>query len=272
MLFSKKKKLQRDRNAGLVFRWRGGYGTNRGGSTIAFLLTAMIFAAGFVMLNVYAKPNTVPSRYRATMIQLGVMDNDLKWWIEKNSPNLPLWSGNGDEVNVAGVDAQLREKVREIHCRKYRYEDVEMQEIEIGNEGIYALNNRSLPSVSRYKNSLAEGLPENDIPQVNWTLSVAADESLMKRLPDALSYGNWIPAKWRGRSVRFIIAVDPRGKVLSVNPAEWSEDVTVRDFGNWIHTIPFKAVKEDAGSVSGVVTLSVKPVKEKEKESEEDAP
>ncbi len=266
MLFSKKKKLQRDRIAGLVFRWRGGYALNRGGSTIAFLITSMLFAGGFIMLNVYAKPNTVPSRYRASMIQLGKMDDDLTWWVEKNSPNLPVWSLNGDEQSEERVNVQLMENLREVDSGAYLYEDVEMQQIEIDDEKFYALNNRWLPSLKRLK--AKENGPLVNATEVGWKLKVNASKTLKSRLPGELDYGNWIPEKWRGRSVRLIIAVDARGKVLSVNPAEWTEDRTVKDFENWVYTLQFKpADKEQRQTITGVINLSYSPIiKIKEKQ------
>ncbi|MFT5905693.1 MAG: hypothetical protein ACI9E1_001293 [Cryomorphaceae bacterium] len=259
MLFSKNKKLQRDRNAGLVFRWRGGFAYNRGGSTIAFLVTSLMFAGGFIMLNVYAKPSTVPSRYRASMIQLGMMDDDLTWWLEKNSPNLPIWSENRDEQSALRVNAQLMEELREANSGAYLYEDVEMQQIEIDDEEIYALNNRWLPSLKRLKAN--EDGPIVAVADAVWKLKVNASKMLKPRLPDELEYVNWIPEKWRGRSVRLIIAVDARGKVLSVNPAEWTEDRTVKEFENWVHTLLFKpADKEQRQTVTGVISLSYSPI------------
>ncbi|MGJ8655616.1 MAG: hypothetical protein ACSHX6_04125 [Akkermansiaceae bacterium] len=259
MLFSKEKRLQRDRNAGLVFRWRGGYGLNRGGSTIAFVMTSMIFAAGFVMLNVYAKPNTVPSRYRATMIQLGEMDDDLTWWVEKNSPNLPLWSGNDDEPSDARVSELLREEIYDAHGGTYRYEDVEMQQIEVANEEVYSLRTRSLPSLRRFSVDQGDG-----VEVMGWKLLVTGEAGLEERLPADLDYGDEIPANWRGNSARFIVAVDAGGKVLSVNPSEWTEDEVVRGFEDWIQAISFKPVKgegeEAVQIVTGVITLSLDAV------------
>jgi hypothetical protein len=267
MLFSKKKKIQRDRNAGLVFRWRGGYATNRGGSTIAFLITSIVFAGGFIMFNVYAKPNTVPSRYRASMIQLGKMDDDLTWWVERNSPNLPVWSLNGDEESEARVDSGLMENIREANSGAYLYQDVELEQIEIDDERIYALNNKWLPSLKRFE--AAEVDPVVAAPEVTWQLKVNVSETLAARLPDArdtLEYRNWIPERWRGRSVRLIVVVDAEGKVLSVNPSEWNESKTVKEFGNWLYTFQFKpAGRGQQPTVTGVVNLSYSPmIKNKE--------
>lgn len=276
MLFSKKKKLQRDRKAGLVFRWRGGYAANRGGSTIAFLVTSFVFVAGFVLLNVYAKPNTVPSRYRASMIQLGAMDDDLDWWVEKNSPYLPSWSENRKQESDSRVNALLTEEVRESYVEAYHYEDVEMQQIEIGDEGIYTMTDRSLPSVARFDIGGAGVPSKQDTPPLNWGLKLNVDGVLKTRLPDAEdlpAYGEWIPLKWRGRSVSYIVAVDVKGKVLIANPAEWSEEKAVRDFKNWIHTIPFKPAPNEGGQTAmGVIEVVVSPVmmpKEKVKEEQQ---
>lgn len=255
MLFSNNKKLQRDRNVGLVFRWRGGYALNRGGSTLAFLLTSMVFAGGFIMLNVYAKPNTVPSRYRASMIQLGKMGDDLTWWVERNSPNLPEWEENGDEESERLVNALLLEDLKDANSGVYKYAEVKMQAIEIQQEGIYSLSSTVLPPVERLK--IADDINEVTIPEENWKLKIKVNEPLAARFPAELEYDNWISEKWRGRSVRLILAVDARGNVLSVNPAEWNDSKTVREFENWVHTIKFKpSENEQNDTVTGVMDLS----------------
>jgi hypothetical protein len=259
MLFSSNKKLQRDRNAGLVFRWRGGYSLNRGGLTIAFILTAMVFSAGFIMLNVYAKPNTVPSRYRASMIQLGNVDDDLTWWIERNSPSLPVMDEYGDNDSDQSVNALLMEDLKEAKSGAYQYADVEMKEIEINQEEAYSLDSRGLPPLSRLMTHGDD--KEVSAPEVSWELKVSVNDGLAKRLPVGLVYGDWISEKWRGRSVRLVIVVDARGKVLVVNPSEWNESKTVREFENWAYTIQFKpAEDEEKETVTGVMTLSYSPV------------
>lgn len=268
MLFSKKKKLQRDRQAGLVFRWRGEYAVNRGGSTIAFIITSLVFAAGFVLLNVYAQRNTVPSRYRASMKQLGPMDDDLAWWVEKNSPFLPTWSENRSQQSDIRVDALLSDEIRTMHRDVYRFEDVEIQQIEIGNEEIYTPKDSSLPSLDRFGSGgearLVDAANAEEEIDVAWELKLEVDGSFEARVPDASEmqkYGSWIPLKWRGRSVRFIIAVDAMGEVLHVNTAEWREEETVRDYEKWLHTVRFRPAREKDTSIATVVVeVTASPV------------
>ncbi len=48
---------------------------------------------------------------------------------------------------------------------------------------------------------------------------------------------------------------------LSPNPAEWDEDIIVREFENWVHTFQFKpADKEQIQTVTGVIILSYSPI------------
>lgn len=271
MLFSNSKKLQRDRNVGLVFRWRGGYSLNRGGSTIAFLLTSIVFAGAFVLLNVYAKPNTVPSRYRASLIQLGKMDDDLTWWVERNSPHLPAWEENSDEVSDQRVNALLMEDLKEANSGAYQYADVEIQQVEIGQDEIYSLTSEGLPPIDRFE--IPDQTKEAVVSEVSWKLNISVNEPLTARLPDDLEYQDWISEKWRGRSARLIIAVDARGKVLSVNSAEWSESKTVRELENWAYTIKFKpAHGELRDTVTGVLYLSYLPEEVDKEKVKEDKP
>jgi hypothetical protein len=258
-MFSTKKKLQRDRDAGLVFRWRGGYRSNRGGSTIAFLMTSLVFAAGVIMLNV-AKPSTVPNRYRAEMIQLGEMDDDLTWWVEKNSPDLPVWRENGDTASESRVSALLKTELDSDQGEVYRYEDVEIKPVEIDNEEIYSLKTESLPPLRRFQNAKDEN--SDSVALVEWKISVSADDDLKKRLPSGLEYGGFIPERWRGSSVRFAVAVDAGGKVLDVNPTVWNEDDVVKGLENWVQTFRFKPI-QGAGAdeiVTGVISLGLFPM------------
>ncbi len=272
MFFSNNKKLQRDRNAGLVFRWRGGYALNRVGSSIAFIITSLLFAGGFIVLNVYAKPNTVPNRYRASMIQLGAMDDDLTWWIERNSPNLPEWKENTDEQSVHRVNTLLMEDIKNANNEAYQYADVEMQQIEINQEEIYSLSSRGLPPVERFK------IPDQEnamlTQEVNWELKIQIDGPLAARLPEGLKYEDWISDKWRGKNVRLILAVDAGGKVISVNPADWNESKTVREFENWAYTINFKPADDEKNDtvIVGVLHLSYTPVMEVNNNAKEDQP
>jgi hypothetical protein len=189
------------------------------------------------------------------MIQLEEMDDELTWWVEKNSPNLPVWSGNSDTQSDLRVNAQLMEDLRETNSGAYQYEDVEMQKIEFDNKEIYTLNNRGLPPVNRLE--IGDNNPEVTAPEATWKLKVTVNDALAARLPDGLEYEKQISKRWRGRSVRLIIAVDARGKVLNVNPAEWTESKTVRQFENWVYTIPFKpAEAEQQQMVTGVINLS----------------
>ncbi len=261
MLFSKNRKLQRDRNAGLVFRWRGGYKANRGGFTVAFLLTALFFGAGFIMINVYAKQNTVPSRYRASMVQLGEVDDDLKWWIERNSPLLPSWGGDGDLQSSLRVGGLLFGEISERHKEKHRIEDVEMEEISIAGERVYLSNDGVMPRIGRHKVLLSEEEVSDDDVVVEWGVNVEAGENLRLRLPKSLVYDKWIPESWHGREVRFIVAVDDMGRVIKVSPSEWVEVGEYRGLEDWIQTIRFKPERGAVGkSRVGILDVSVMPV------------
>lgn len=252
MLFSKNKKLQGDRDAGLVFRWRGGYRSNRGGATIAFFLTSMIFVGGFVMLSVYTKPNTIPNRYRARMIQLGEVDDDLIWRIEKNSPSLPGLLGDEDERSEIRVDNLFKEEINETQISRYLYEDVEMKEIEIDSGEVYLLRTQSMPSLGRLVDH--DYIQEGSDEQVKWRVVVTADSVLKARLPDDLEYYDRVPEEWHGLSVRLIVAVDDEGKVFSVNSVDWSEGGEAKILENWVYTIPFKTVKDKSKRPEGMVT------------------
>ena len=265
MLFSKKKKIQRDRKAGLVFRWRGNQATNRGGGTLALCLTSAVFAGGFLLLNVSAKPNIVPSRYRASIIQLGTIDDKLAWWIEKNSPSIPEWSSSADEESIHRVDELLLNVVNADHHRSLGFQELNIEPIERTEYEMYRLNDDILPPIGRLVN-IADDI--NSVHQpvgiVKWNLEISVDGELNERLPKEITYDGWIPESWYGDSVKFSVAVDSTGKVLAVNPVDWTEDEIVKGFENWLYSVAFKPLKKihisntvigviEFGSVSEVV-------------------
>ncbi len=255
MIFSRKKKIQRDRDAGLVFRWRGGHASNIGGGTLALFLTSVAFAGGFLLLNVYAKPNTVPSRYRASIIQLGEVDDRLAWWIEKNSPPILQWSERSDEESISRVNELL---VGEINSRQHQgagYQDIEIQQVEVDEDVMYSIHSDTLPSIERLQ-SERESSDEGDVGKlgaVKWGVDISASGALEGRLPEGLSYDGELPQAWRGGSVKFSIAVDAKGNVLVVNPVDWSESEVVRGFENWIYAITFQPLRKPANDASDTV-------------------
>ena len=252
MLFTKKKKLQRDRDAGLVFRWRGGYRSNIGGSTIAFLLTSMLFAGAFLLLNIYLKSSAVPSKYRASMVQLGQVDSQLEWWMERNSPGLPMWESNGDEKSVTRVKILLENELNLSDDPIYKYEDVDLRQLQINEQRYYTVDAPSLPSLEGFQS----GKIVEDIQPLDWQLTVTSTGELNDRLPAGLEYGGWIPESWRGLSVKFIIAVDAKGSVMTATPVEWETDDVVKNIENWIYTITFKPKARNADDITtGILDL-----------------
>lgn len=278
MIFSRKKKIQRDRDAGLVFRWRGGHATNIGGGTLALFLTAATFAGGFLLLNIYAKPNAVPSRYRASMIQLGEVDDRFTWWVERNSPPILQWSDESDEESISRVSELL---ISEINSRQHQsvgYQDIEIQEVETAEDLMYSIHSDTLPSIERLKKEL--GTTEDpgvaNLGIVKWGVDISAGGGLKGRLPGGLVYDDDLPLAWRGGVVKFSIAIDGKGKILAVNPVDRSDSDVVRGFENWLHSVTFKPLKKPANDASdtmiGVVVMrsvsEVVPVESAENQSE----
>jgi len=280
MLFSRKKKIQRDRKAGLVFRWRGNQATNRGGGTLALCLTSAVFAGGFLLLNVSAKPNIVPSRYRASIIQLGEIDDKLAWWIEKNSPSIPEWSSHADEESILRVDALLLNEVNANQHRSLGFQELEIESIERVEDEMFSLNSDILPPIERLVDVVEYVDPNINEPasSVEWSLEISVDGELNDRLPKDITYDGWVPESWYGKSVKLSVAVDSTGKVLVANPVDWTEDEIVKEFENWLYSVNFQPLKKIniANTVIGVIefhsvseVIIVEKVEEVEAEKEE---
>ena len=263
MFFSKKKKTLRDREAGLMFCWRGGNAMNRGGGTLALCLTSAIFAGGFLLLNVSAKPNIVPSRYRASVIQLSKVDDRLAWWIERHSPPIPQWSVSADEKSVKRVDRLLLDKINTTMHRGVGYQDIDIQKVTRIDGEIFSLNSDTLPPIDRH--IIAEETNDNPFLTVQWGLDISVKNDLKERWPDDLVYDQWIPDSWRGSSVKFSVLVDSSGKVLVAESVDRSEDPIVKEFQNWLYAVSFKPAKkkkESAEALIGIVEFrSVSEVK-----------
>ena len=244
MLLSKKKKTQRDRAAGLVFRWRGDHPTNRGGGTLALCLTSAVFAGGFLLLNVSAKPNTVPSRFRASIIQLDVIDDRLAWWIERNSPLVPMRSLDSDEESVLRIDELLLSEINANQHRSLGYQELKVEASKRVGVEMFSLNSDTLPSIKRLVSEDIETVDSVAPDIVKWNLEISASDGLKDRLPKELSYNGWMDEPWLNGSVRFSVAVDHKGKVLIVNSVDWLEDDTAKRLENWLYAVAFDPLKK----------------------------
>lgn len=255
MLLSKKKKTQRDRAAGLVFRWRGDHPTNRGGGTLALCLTSAVFAGGFLLLNVSAKPNTVPSRFRASIIQLDVIDDRLAWWIERNSPLVPMRSLDSDEESVLRIDELLLSEINANLHRSLGYQELKVEASKRVGVEMFSLNSDTLPSIKRLVSEDIETVDSVAPDIVKWNLEISASDGLKDRLPKELSYNGWMDEPWLNGSVRFSVAVDHKGKVLIVNSVDWLEDDTAKRLENWLYAVAFDPLKKTSSfsTMIGVV-------------------
>jgi len=222
---------------------------------IAFVLTSLVFVGAFLVINIDAKQSAIPSRYRASVIQLGDMDDELRWWIERNSPDLPEWMYSTGESSDQAVNILLEESLRNGERSVNLYQDIKFKKIDFEDKDVYTLNNQQwLPPVPSFSTGEVEALSAR--PQsIEFSVVASADKALQHRLAYPVRYGGLLSEKWNGRSVRLIVAVDAEGNVLSVNPAEWEQDEMVKELVNWAYTLPFLPNKKDNKILVGVLNL-----------------
>ena len=114
MLFSRHKKTQRDRDAGLVFCWRAGYGGNRGGMLIALLMAVGFFAFAFWGVSISLEKSLPESRKYAKIMLLDSATLDMALWIDQNSPFPERWDPQWDEGHQSRVQQALDTVFREM--------------------------------------------------------------------------------------------------------------------------------------------------------------
>jgi len=134
MIFSRKKKIQRDRNAGLVFRWRGGNASNSGGLTFAVILAAAIFGLGILTFKVILGSESPPSRYRAEVVYVLDVDPSLRWWLDRHSPNFNVWNGVLKNESLYDVKDKMYDLIDST-----REQGLGWQEVDFDDERVSAL-------------------------------------------------------------------------------------------------------------------------------------
>ncbi len=256
MLFSSRKKLVKDREAGLVFRWRGGTGTNRGGFTIAFLLTLIFFVTGFSLVRVKVKPEISPNRYRASIIQLGMMSDDLAWWIEKNSPYLDSWYEDMEALGGNSVNRKLMATIELENATPPAWRDVEIKSIELTVPSIFTKAEVEFPPL--------ESLPqssEQSVIQPQWQMVLHSEHAdQVKRLPERRDYPliSNLPREWYGRSLSLLVQLNQAGEVLHTIPLKWSDDKTEQLIETWIQTLQFAPSARQQETIEVIVSIGAK--------------
>lgn len=252
IFFSRKKKIQRDRNAGLVFRWRGGYSGNTGGLTFAIIMATSVFALAFLGIKVYVNSTAVPSRYRAEVILVDDVDPNLRWMLERNSPFFCAWEADQAELASGSIQSKMYAAIDSNRKRKINWRSAVITEPAPSSPSVYPLGRVVMPSVARHEVKSSDLEPQKLI--WNYVLS-SEDKASQAILPVKKNYAlNIRPLKsYLGRTLQFTVHIDASGKVISALPLEWNTDDEMKLVENWVKTLQFQPVKSTSARVRSLV-------------------
>ncbi len=271
MFFLRKKKLKKDREAGLVFQWRGSTKHHLG------KVIALMIAVGFFAFSVYAlKVETIKppllSKRKGVVIMLNEDDPhcaNLMIQIERKSPFPVRW----DPVFDREVMVRIEESVEGLVGGRWQY-DAELAAMPIkksvgGLESIIEPNDGLL---GRVMNDWTEG-PQTDLQVPSGELSirirVRAGDALKLRLPanEFQLPTDLVADDSFGQSFRFMVELDASGIVLScVSLPGGTMDATKatdlqKDLAAWLRLQKFNKADRD-GAVTGQLELQIEVSRE----------
>lgn len=251
MLFSRQKKLQRDRDAGLVFCWRGGQGGNRGGLFISIILALVLFAGAFWGLSLNFKVTQSDSKQTAKILLLDSVSSEMALWIDQNTPFPSRWDPQNDTDHQQRVDRAMRQVFQGMSRPVSPW--IEMPEV---------VKNLDAPRFIEPSAVQLGNLPIASTtakPQGVFELIIALDAygDLSQRLPDVVSDVRVkIPMQEYGSDLRFSVTLDSSGSVLYCAPVEWLTSDYAKNIENWVRVQQFKPSSKLEQQV-GEVTVRV---------------
>lgn len=277
MSFFRKKRQQRDRDAGLVFAWRGGKKHHLG------KILALMIAVGFFSFAVYAvkidvvKPPRMPQREGVVfMIDESLPEcQDLLLKIEAMSPFPKRWDPAKDQEAMARVDDSLKQLTGEIWSYQPAYEKMPALE-----------SSTALPSVIDDHTLLMPELADNWQEATNGPVSLTKEPPLVQAqlvasgaLKDRLLQSNYaLPIGLGtedsyGQSFTFSVSVDQDGTVSTCMPLLGSQlgvskpSEQQQELVNWIKKLTFKPSAEistdgkSAAIIFGKLTITIEAIK-----------
>lgn len=238
MLFSRQKRLQRDRDAGLVFCWRGGQGGNRGGMFFSVVIASLLFTIAFWGLSLSFDKSKPEPRKVAKILLLDKMTTGMALWIDQNSPFPSRWDPKDDVAHSMRVKSSLEgvyQAITEPPSPWREMPDVvtELDAPNLVQRGVVELGSLPKPLVSAHQPSVLE-----------LVVSLDAIGDLAKRTPDTVSAINvTIPKQEYGSGLRFIVTLNSKGRVVFCAPVEWQASDYAMNIENWVRSQKFKSSK-----------------------------
>ncbi|MFT5882173.1 MAG: hypothetical protein ACI9FG_000673 [Crocinitomicaceae bacterium] len=248
MLFSRQKKLQRDRDAGLVFCWRGGQGGNSGGMILSVLIASSLFALAFWGVSLDFKATKPEVRKYAKILLVDQFSTEMALWVDQNSPFPSRWDPLQDSSHQERVNDELDGLFQQMTTPPSPW--IDMPEVALP---------MSVPRLIEHGMVELGSLPkplQNTQEKGVLALVVLVDAlgGLEKRKPKEFSPMDVvIPEQAYGSALRFVVTLDAKGNVLFIAPAEWREGEYEMKIENWLRRqqfLPSKSIGLEVGEVT----------------------
>lgn len=274
MLFFKKKKQKRDREAGLVFRWRG-VRKHHLGKFVALGFAASLFVFLAYSVRIEGMEQRLLSKETGTVIYLDPDDSAIRklmFDIEEQSPFPARWDPAQDRAHLT----KISNMVNEVVGKPWMYE-AELIPVPMKGD-----TSSSLASIVDTNTGLLSGLRNDwqdtevspELPVVG-DLFVRAHLRASRGLADRLNHQEWsLPAHlvsedWFGQSFRFLVSIDSEGVVRSCLLLPGGSMGVIRagerqqELGVWIRGQRFKQQRDqEEPLVTGELELQMDATRE----------
>lgn len=252
MLFSYKKRIQRDRDAGLVFCWRAGQEGNRGGMLIAVLMASGLFALAFWGISLDLKASKPESRQAAKILLLDTISPEMALWIDQHSPFPSRWDPQFDDAHAARVQSDLAGLYQEISVPPSPWREMpDVGEEEVASPRLIIDGEVDLGGLPDVKER------EKKPVVLELTLTITAFGELENRIPrELVPFSMKIPQQAYGSTQRFALTLREDGNVVTCTPLEWSNDDFSMELENWVRLQSYLPAKGE-GLVLGEVSVNV---------------
>lgn len=229
MLFTRRK-LERDREAGLIFDWRNRHASSLGMVAAVGLMALVTAVVGSVVRVEVVAPAEVAERHAAVVVvPEGMDDGGLAALAEERSP-LPGRFDPERELALPGT-LELAGRLRPEYAPELRPldDDGTLDELPVAQAGAVVLPQRRAPAVAR-----------EPATSVAVRARLAARGALGARVPGELpGWAAPVPPEWLGRPLGFVIGVDAGGVVRHCMPLDESvEGLDVQAEG-WLRQLRF---------------------------------
>lgn len=235
-----RKKLRRDREAGLHFNWhlpQGSLSRMVIGGLVATLFWGALLAYVEVRL-----PTPPPIAQRATELEIINLDHPENRWlaevVDRESPFLARWDVTDDSRLEGAIAAAL------VASAPPPYQPVLMA-VEFGSEaplltGLPGLNEKALPALVPVE------IPPIARPNPQWWISITAENPKLDWPGSSFRWPGESSSLSSGESWTFQLLIDWRGIVVSCLPLEDSRDARALRIAESLRLSRYPLLEKDA--------------------------